>query len=75
MKRSPIAAPNEASTSFLSTNQFAVLFDSESENEENGAPPQTNTHLTRIPPIVIYSYLNKSLSNPETGKQKINYPG
>jgi hypothetical protein len=67
-KQSPIAAPNKASTSFLSPNQVAVLSDSESDNKENGAPPETNTHLIRIPPIIIYSYLN----NHSTTLKQVN---
>jgi hypothetical protein len=73
-KRSLIVVPNEASTSFPSPNQFAVLSNSKSDNEENGAPPQTNTHPTRIPPIVIYSYLNNHSATLKQVNKKLTTP-
>jgi hypothetical protein len=51
-------APSVASTSFLSPNQLAVLSESESDIEEEGSQLQPNEQQARIPPIVIYSYLN-----------------
>jgi hypothetical protein len=70
-KWSLIAAPNKSSTSFLSPNQFSVLSDSKSDNEENGAQPQTITHLTRIPPIVIYSSLNNHSATLKQVNEKL----
>ena len=81
-KRSVQTSPSEATTSFLSPNQFAVLSNSESEIKEDGAPSQSKVHQTRIPPIVIYSYLtnhsptlkqvNEKLSTPVDVKSKAN---
>jgi hypothetical protein len=45
-----------ATSSFLSPNQFAVLSDTETETEELNYHPQTRDQ-PRIPPIVIYSFL------------------
>jgi hypothetical protein len=70
-KRRLTAAPSEATTSFLSPNQFAVLSHSESDNEENGAPSQSNNRPTRIPPIVIYSYLNNHSSTFKQVNEKL----
>jgi hypothetical protein len=77
-KRGLPPAPGEASTSFFSPNQFAVLSDS----EETGAPTPTNKRTVRIPPIVIYNYLtnhsatlkqvNKKLTTPVDVKSKAN---
>jgi hypothetical protein len=82
-KRSVQPSPSEATTSFLSPNQFAVLSESESDIEEDGAPLQPKEHQARIPPIVIYSYLNNhstilkqvdnKLSNPVDVKSKSDY--
>ena len=67
---------------FLSPNKFAVLSESESDIEEDGAHLQPKEHQARIPPIVIYSYLNNhsttlkqvndKLSNPVDVKSKSN---
>jgi len=73
-KRSLIAAPNKASTYFLLPNQFAVLSDNESDNEENGAPPQSNPRSARIPPIVIYSYLNNHSATLKQVNEKLTTP-
>jgi len=67
-------APSEATTSFLSPNQFAVLSDSESDIDENGAPSQSNTRPARIPPIVIYSYLNNHSSILKQVNEKLTIP-
>jgi len=73
-KRSFPTASSEATTSFLSPNQFAVLSDSESDIEENGAPSQSNIHQTRIPPIVIYSYLNNHSATVKPVNEKLTTP-
>jgi hypothetical protein len=73
-KQSLLAVPSEASTSFLSPNQFAILSDSDSNNEENGAPPQSNTRPARIPPIVIYSFLNNHSSTLKEVNEKLTTP-
>jgi uncharacterized phage infection (PIP) family protein YhgE len=46
MKRNLTATPSEATTAFLSPNYFAVLSESESDLEENGAPLPNNTRQT-----------------------------
>jgi hypothetical protein len=81
-KRSVAPLQNDASTLFLSPNQFAILSESESDTEEDGVQPQPKEHQARIPPIVIYSYLNNhsatlkqvndKLSNPVDVKSKSN---
>ena len=68
------ATPSEATTSFLSPNQFAVLSESEPDPEENGAPLPTNTRPTRIPPIVICSYLNNHSSTLKQVNEKLTFP-
>jgi hypothetical protein len=65
---------SEATTSFLSPNQFAVLSESESDTEENGAPLPNTTRPTRIPPIVIYSYLNNHSSTLKQVNDKVTSP-
>jgi hypothetical protein len=57
-KRRVQPSPSEASTLFLSSNQFAVFSESELDIEEEGTQPQPPAHQARIPPIVIYSYLD-----------------
>ena len=47
-----------AGQSFASPNQFAVLADSESDAEDIGVSSQPSSRKSRIPFIVIYSYLN-----------------
>ena len=66
-------APSGAS-SFFSPNQFAVLSDSESDNEENGAPSPPNNRTIRIPPIVIYSYLSNHSANLKQVNEKLTTP-
>ena len=73
-KRSFPTVPSEATTSFLSPNQFAILSDIESDIEENGAPSQSNTHQVRIPPIVIYSYLNNHSATLKQVNEKLTTP-
>jgi hypothetical protein len=73
-KRNLMTTSSEATTSFLSPNQFAVLSESESYTQENGAPLPTTTHLTRIPPIVIYGYLNNHSSTLKQVNEKLTTP-
>jgi len=73
-KRGLLPAPSGASTSFLSPNQFAVLSDSESEIEENGTPSPSNNRTIRIPPIVIYSYLNNHSATLKQVNEKLTTP-
>jgi hypothetical protein len=67
-KRSVQPAPSVASTSFLFPNQFAVVSESESDIEEEGTQLQPKEQQARIPPIVIYSYLN----NHSTTLKQVN---
>jgi hypothetical protein len=73
-KRNLTTTPNEATTSFLSPNQFAVLSESKSELEENGTPLPTNSRPNRIPPIVIYSYLNNHSSTLKQVNEGLTAP-
>ena len=85
-KRGPLLAPHTSSpstsTSFCSPNRFAVLSDSESEQDEPVFNQQTTDKPPRIPPIVLYSFLtnhsdtlrkvNSKLSSPVEVKTKNN---
>jgi hypothetical protein len=73
-KRSVQPSPGEASTSFLSPNQFAVFSESESDIQEDGAQPQPPAHQARIPPIVIYSYLNNHSATLKQVNDKLSTP-
>jgi len=68
------ATPSEATTSFLSPNQFTFLLERESDLEENGAPLPNNSRPTRIPPIVIYSYLINHSSTLKQVNEKLTAP-
>jgi len=74
-KRGQVPTTNGASTS--SPNQFAVLSDSESEAEENRAPPQPQQppdRTPKIPPIVIYSLLSNHSSTSIQVNDKLTTP-
>ena len=73
-KRNLTTTPSVATTSFLSPNQFAVLSESESDHGENGTPITTNSRPTRIPPIVIYSYLNNHSTTLKQVNEKLTAP-
>jgi len=73
-KRNFTTTQSAATTSFLSPNQFAALSESESEPEDNGAPPPPHLETTRIPPIVVYSYLNNHLSTLKKVNEKLTAP-
>jgi hypothetical protein len=73
-KRRVQPSPSEASTSFLSPNQFAVFSESESGIEEVGAQTQPPVHQARIPPIVIYSYLNNHSATLKQVNDKLSTP-
>jgi len=73
-KRSVQPSPSEATTSFLSPNQFAVLSESESDIEEDGTQLQPKEHQARIPPIVIYSYLNNHSATLKQVDDKLSTP-
>jgi hypothetical protein len=73
-KRNFTTTHSEAITSFLSQNQFAALSESESDPEENGAPPPSQPQTTRIPPIFVYSYLNNHSSTLSKVNEKLTAP-
>jgi hypothetical protein len=73
-KRSFPTAPGDATTSFLSPNHFAALSDSEFDIDETGSPSQSNTRPARIPPIAIYSFLNKHSSTLREVNEKLTTP-
>jgi hypothetical protein len=74
-KRGQLATSSGISTSFLSPNQFAVLSDSEpEEEEENKFPPKSPDNNTRIPPIVIYSLLNNHSATLKRFNEKLTTP-
>jgi hypothetical protein len=70
-KRGPLQSSNRASSSFMSLNQFAVLLDSESDTEDIGVQPQPNSPKSRIPSIVIYSYLNNHSATLKQVNEKL----
>ena len=74
MKRNSTTTQSAATISFLSPNQFAALSENESEPEVNGAPPPPHPQTTRIPPIVVDSYLNNHLSTLKKGNEKLTAP-
>jgi hypothetical protein len=73
-KRGQLATYSGTSTSFLSSNQFAVLSDSEPEEEENKIPSKSPGNKTRIPPIVIYSLLDNHSATPKRVNEKLTTP-
>ena len=73
-KRGQLPTVSGASTFFLSPNQFTVLSDSESDNEENGTLPQPPDRTPRIPPIVIYSLLDNHSSTLKQVNYKLTIP-
>ena len=72
-KRGPPSAPGGASTSFFSPNQFAVLSNGESDKDMNKEPEPLppNNRTIRIPPIVIYSYLNNHSATLKQVNEKL----
>ena len=75
-KRGPSAASDGASTSFRSPNQYAVLSDSEPEDEEeiNITLPDTPINKKRIPHIVIYSLLNNHSATLKRVNEQLTTP-
>ena len=74
-KRGQLATSSGTSTFFLSPNQFAVLSDSEpEEEEENKIPPKSPENKTSIPPIVIYSLLNNHSDTLKRLNEKLTTP-
>jgi hypothetical protein len=73
-KRGQLATYSGTSTSFLSPNQFAVLSDSEPEEEENKIPPKSPDNKNRIPPIVIYSLLDNHSATLKRVNEKLTTP-
>jgi hypothetical protein len=81
-KRGRRQLEGEAVTSFESPNYFAVLSDSASETENTESVTPIPKRKTRIPPIVLYSYLthhsitlkalNEKLTSPVEVKTKTN---
>jgi hypothetical protein len=73
-KRGLQPSSSEASTSFLSPNRFATLSESESNTEEDETLPHPQEQNTRIPPIVIYSYLDNHSATLEQVNKKLSHP-
>ena len=75
-KRGQPTSNGGASTSFLSPNQFAVLSDSEPEDEEEDKipPPNTPDNKKRIPPIVIYNLLDNHSATLNSVNEKLSTP-
>jgi hypothetical protein len=61
-----------ASTSFESQNYFSVLSDSESDTETAESTPPPPSPKERIPPIVLYSYLNNHSQTLKTLNDKLS---
>ena len=57
---------DEAGTSFESPNYFEVLSDSTSETENTESVTSTPKRKSRIPPIVLYSYLTHHTTTLKT---------
>jgi catalase len=73
-KRNAQTPSSEASTSFLSPNQSAVLSDSESDIEDDGKPTPTKRASGKDTPIVIYSYLNNHSTTLKQVNEKLSKP-
>jgi len=75
-KRSQLAPYSEPSTSFLSPNQFAILSDSEpeEEEEESKTQPKSPAYTNRIPPIVLYSLLDNHSAPLKRVNEKLTTP-
>jgi hypothetical protein len=73
-KRSQISTFSGTSTSVFSPNQFAVLSDSDSEDEETRTPQKPPDKPPRIPPIVIYSLLDNHSSTLKKVNEKLTTP-
>ena len=73
-KRSYLQPPNGATTSFYSPNKFAVLSDSEQEEDEGTAPPTPQEKKPRIPPIVVYSLFNNHTTTLQQVNEKLTTP-
>jgi hypothetical protein len=73
-KRNFTTTQSAATTSFITPNQFTILSESESEPEDNGAPPPSHPQTTRIPPIVVYSYLNNYSATLKKVNEKLTAP-
>ena len=76
-KRGPQTTQDVATSSlssFFSPNQFTVLSDSETETEELNCHHQPSDRQTRIPPIVIYSFLTNHSSTLQKVNSKLSSP-
>ena len=65
---------DEAGTSFESPNYFEVLSDSASETENTESVTSTPKRKTRIPSIVLYSYLTHHSTTLKTLNVKLTAP-
>jgi hypothetical protein len=63
-----------ASTSFETPNYFAVLSDSEPDSDSTEPIPPISSRKERVPPIVIYSYLNNHTQTLKTLNEKLSSP-
>ena len=63
-----------ASTSFETTNYFAVLSDSDTETESIESSPPNNIKKKRIPPIVLYSFLSNHTQTLKSLNDKLTSP-
>jgi hypothetical protein len=63
-----------ASTSFETQNYFSLLADSNSDTESAVSTPPSPSRKERIPPIVLYSYLNNYSQSQETLNDKYSSP-
>ena len=70
----PLQTPDVASSSFVSTNQFAVLTNSEYDTEYTGVPLQANSRKSRIPPIVIYNSLENHSATHKKANETLGTP-
>lgn len=72
----PKRKPKEptASTSFETTNYFAVLSDSDTETESIESTPPNNIKKKRIPRIVLYSFLSNHTQTLKSLNDKLTSP-
>jgi len=73
-KRGPLQSSDGACSYFTSLNQFAVLSESESDTEDIGVPPQSNSCKSSIPPTAICSYLNNHSATLQQVNEKLATP-
>jgi hypothetical protein len=73
-KRTNQHMDNGASTSLESPNYLSVLSDSEPDSESTESTPPITSRKERVPPTVIYSYLNNHTQTLKALNEKLSSP-